>query len=50
MAEVVFETALRRGMVASRLPLARILLYAAIMMVSLIVFLYILLRIVNLMH
>jgi hypothetical protein len=50
MAEVVFETALRRGMVASRLPLARILLYAAIMMVSLIMFLYILLRIVNLMH
>jgi hypothetical protein len=42
--------ALRRGMVAPRLPLARILPYAAIMVVSLIVFMYIMLRIVNLMH
>jgi hypothetical protein len=50
MSEVVYEMALRRGMVAPRLPLARILPYAAIMVVSLIVFMYIMLRIVNLMH
>lgn len=50
MAEVVFEMALRRGMVASRPALARVLPYAAITMVSLFLFIYLMLRIVNLMH
>jgi hypothetical protein len=50
MAEVVFEMALRRGMVAPRLRLARVLPYAGILVVSLFLLLYILLRIVNLRH
>lgn len=50
IAEVVFEMALRRGMVAPRLSFARILLYASIMMVSLFLFMYITLRVVNVMR
>jgi hypothetical protein len=50
MAEVAFEMALRRGMVVPRLRLARVLPYAGILVVSLILVMYILLRTVNLMH
>ena len=50
MAEVVYEVALRRGMIAPRLPLARVLVYAAGLTVSLVIVIYIMLRIVNLMH
>ncbi len=50
MVEVVFEMALRRGMIAPRLRLARVLPYAGGLAVSLIVVMYIMLRILNLMH
>lgn len=50
MTEVVFEMALRRGMVAPRLRLARVAPYAGVTAVSLILLMYILLRTVNLMH
>lgn len=48
MAEVVFQMALQRGMIAPRLPLNRVLRYAGILAVSLIVVMYISLRIMNL--
>jgi hypothetical protein len=50
MVEVVYEMALRRGMVAPRLRLARVLPYAGILAVLLILVMYIMLRIVNMMH
>jgi hypothetical protein len=50
MAEVVYEMALQRGMIAPRLRLARVLPYAGVLAVALLVLMYILLRIVNLMH
>jgi hypothetical protein len=50
MTEVVFEMALRRGMVAPRLALARVLPYAVVVMISAFLFIYLMLRIVNLMH
>jgi O-antigen ligase len=48
MAEVIFEMALQRGMIAPRLRLVRVLSYAGVLVVSLIVLMYILLRVVNL--
>jgi hypothetical protein len=50
MAEVVFEMALRRRMVAPRMRLARVLPYAGGLAVALILVMYIMLRILNLMH
>ena len=50
MVEVVYEMALRRGMIASRLSLARVLPYAGGVAVSLVLLMYIVLRITNLMH
>lgn len=50
MTEVIFEMALRRGMISPRLPLPRLLRYSGVMTVSLIVLMYIVLRIVNLTH
>jgi hypothetical protein len=50
MAEVAYEMALKRGMIAPRLPLARVLVYAAGLAVSLVIVMYIMLRILNLMH
>ena len=50
MAEVVFEMALRRGMIAPRLPLARVLPYAGGLTFSLVLMMYIVVRILNLMH
>lgn len=49
-AEVVFEIALRRGMIPPRLPPARVLWYAGVLAISMVLLLYIMLRIVNLMH
>ena len=48
MAEVVFEMALQRGMVAPRMRLGRVLLYSGILAVSMVVLMYILLRVTNL--
>ena len=49
MAEVVFEMALRRGMIAPRMGLARVLLYAGGLAISLVLMMYIMVRILNLM-
>ncbi len=50
MAEVVFQMALERRMIASRLPLPRTLAYSGVMMIALVLAMYILLRVVNLTH
>jgi hypothetical protein len=50
MVEVVYEMAMRRGMIAPRLSLARVLPYAGGLAVSLVLLMYIVLRITNLMH
>jgi hypothetical protein len=48
MVEVVYEMALRRGMIAPRLRLARVLPYSVAVAVLLVLMMYILLRTVNL--
>jgi len=48
MAEVVFQIALQRGMISPRLRLARVLPYAGVLAVSLILLMYISLRVMNL--
>jgi hypothetical protein len=50
MVEVVFEMALQRGIIAPRLRLPRVFIYAALLAVLFILLLYILLRAVNLLH
>jgi hypothetical protein len=50
MAEVVYEMALLRGMIAPRLRLSRVLVYAAGLAVSLVIAMYVMLRTVNLTH
>jgi hypothetical protein len=47
---VVYEIALRRGMIAPRLGLRRTLLYAGGLAIALILLMYAMLRTVNLMH
>jgi len=49
MVEVVFELALQRGMIAPRLPLGRVIPYAAGLAISLVLLMYIMLRVANLM-
>ena len=48
--EVIFEMALRQGMISPRLPLARVLRYAGGLAISLLVLMYVMLRIINLTH
>jgi small-conductance mechanosensitive channel len=50
MAEVVYQMALQRGMVAPRWPMARVMRYAGGLAVALLTVMYISLRVVNLMH
>jgi O-antigen ligase len=50
IAEVIYEMALRRGMVAPRLPFARVAKYSGVLAILLILLLYVMLRTVNLMH
>jgi len=50
MVEVVYEMALRRGMVPPRLSLARIARNSAGLAVALVLLMYVMLRTVNLMH
>jgi O-antigen ligase len=50
MVEVVYQIALQRGMIAQRMQLKRLLLYAAGLGFSLVLAMYILLRTVHLMH
>ena len=48
MTEVIFEMALQRGMISSRLPFARVLRYSGALAILLLLVMYITLRIVNL--
>jgi O-antigen ligase len=48
MTEVIFEMALQRGMISSRLPFARVLRYSCALTILLLLVMYITLRIVNL--
>jgi hypothetical protein len=50
MAEVVFQMALDRDMISPRLPLKRVLPYAGILAVGLVLFMYIMVRILNVMR
>ena len=50
MTEVIFEMALQRGMISSRLPFARVLRYSGALAILLLLVMYIMLRIVNLTH
>jgi len=50
MVEVIYEMALREGMVAPRLRLARVLPYSGGLAVSLVLMMYIILRTLNFMH
>lgn len=50
VAEVVFEMGLRRGMIAPRLAPNRVLKYAGVMTISLVVVMYIMIRILNFLH
>ncbi|HEX3967562.1 MAG TPA: O-antigen ligase family protein [Edaphobacter sp.] len=50
MTEVVFEMALKRGMISPRLPFGRLLRYSGVMTLSLVLFIYIMLRIINIVH
>jgi O-antigen ligase len=50
MAEVVFQMALQRGMIAPRLPMGRVLAYSGVLAFSLVLVLYIMVRILNVMH
>jgi O-antigen ligase len=48
--EVVFEMAFRQGMIAPRLPYTRVMPYAAVLAISLVLLMYIMLRVTNLTH
>ncbi|MGA3079791.1 MAG: O-antigen ligase family protein [Terracidiphilus sp.] len=50
MVEVVYQMALQRGMTAPRLRLARVLPYAGVFSVVLVLLMYIMVRILNVMH
>ncbi|MGD0548724.1 MAG: hypothetical protein ABR991_13010, partial [Terracidiphilus sp.] len=50
MVDVVYEMSLRRGMVAPRLPLGRVAFFSGGLAMVLVLLMYIMLRIVNLMH
>jgi len=50
MVEVVYEMALQRGMIAPRQPFARVMPYAVGLAISLVLLMYIILRVTNLTH
>jgi hypothetical protein len=50
MAEAVYQMAVQRGMVGPRLKLARVVPYSTVLAFSLLVMMYIMIRILNLMH
>jgi hypothetical protein len=50
IAEVVFEMALERGMIAPRLRASRVIRYSGVLAFSLVFLMYIMLRTANLMH
>ena len=50
IAEVVFEMGFRRGMIAARLRLPRVALYSGGLTIALVLLMYIMIRVLNLMH
>jgi hypothetical protein len=50
MAEVVYEMALKRGMVAPRMRLTRVLPYAGVLSIVLLMMVYVMIRVLNLTH
>jgi O-antigen ligase len=50
MVEVVYEMALQRGMIAPRQPFTRVMPFAVGLAISLVLLMYIILRVTNLMH
>jgi O-antigen ligase len=50
MAEVVFQMALDRGMIAPRMPLARVAAYSGVLSLLLVPGMYVIVRALNLMH
>jgi hypothetical protein len=50
IAEVVYEMALQRGMIAPRMRLSRVLPYSGVLAISLVLLMYVMVRILNLMH
>jgi len=50
IAEVVFEKGLLRGIIAPRLPARRVSLYACVLTISLVVMMYIMIRVLKIMH
>jgi len=50
MVEVVFEMGLQRGMIASRLPLPKVFLNSGGLAILMVIVMYVMLRILNLMH
>jgi hypothetical protein len=50
MVEVVYEMTLQREMIAPRLPFARVMPYAVGLAISLVLLMYIMLRVTNLTH
>jgi hypothetical protein len=50
MAEVIFQMALDRGMIAPRLPFGRVLAYSGVLTVLLVPGMYVIVRVLNLMH
>lgn len=48
--EVVYESARRQGMVAPRLPMGRYLYYSLLLVIGLLLFVYLQLRVLNLLH
>jgi hypothetical protein len=50
MTEAVFEMALRRGMIAPRWKLGRVLPYAGAFSIAMVLMMYVMVRVLNLMH
>ena len=50
MTEVLFDMALKRGMISPRMPFLRVVRYSGVMTIGLVLLMYIVLRIVNLTH
>jgi hypothetical protein len=50
IAEVVFEMGFRRGMIVSRLRLPRVALHSGGLTIALVLLMYIMIRVLNLMH
>ncbi|MDR3734775.1 MAG: O-antigen ligase family protein, partial [Acidobacteriaceae bacterium] len=50
LTEAVYEMAVRRGMIAPRLKLVRVILYSGVLAFALLLIVYVMIRVLNLMH